>query len=70
MIAMRRPLCCVCHGEPRADGSARCWGCGPGRVRAERPKPPITPLDHAAELLGDDDTPTPEPTATTEGQTL
>jgi hypothetical protein len=34
---VRRPLCAVCFREPREANSARCHGCGPGRLGTYRP---------------------------------
>ena len=53
--AVRRPLCATCFRQPREYGSARCADCGPGRIVTPRPAPPLralSPVDHAAELLG------------------
>lgn len=40
MIAAR-PLCAVCHRNPREPDSARCYDCGPGRLAPtpHRPRP-------------------------------
>lgn len=50
-----KPLCCTCFRQQREPGSARCLGCGPGRIQTPRPGPPLvlSPLDRAAEQLGD-----------------
>ena len=38
MIAAR-PLCCVCHRNPREPDSARCADCGPGKIFGLLPRP-------------------------------
>ena len=30
---MSRPLCSTCFREAREEGSNRCAGCGPGRIK-------------------------------------
>lgn len=38
-MTVLRPLCAVCHRYERAEGSAKCTYCGPGRLGA----PPLPP---------------------------
>lgn len=35
-MIVRRPLCVVCHVEPRQPDSHRCVYCGPGRINPPR----------------------------------
>lgn len=37
MTPVLRPLCAVCFRNPRAEGSARCTDCGPGRIETSKP---------------------------------
>lgn len=47
-----RPNCAVCHANPRAEGSARCEDCGPGRIQPPRPR--LRSAERAALALGAD----------------
>lgn len=47
-----KPLCCTCYTRRRAERSARCEDCGPGRIQTPRPGPPLvlSPLDRAVDI--------------------
>jgi hypothetical protein len=57
-MTVSKPLCCICFREPRAEGSARCLDCGPGRIRPVGPpsyRRPVSAAQRAAEQLGNPD---------------
>jgi len=43
MTPALRPNCAVCGRNPRAEGSARCVDCGPGRIATSGPHGPSGP---------------------------